>query len=407
VSLKSTNTNAQQSGHEIATGSNLGSSTSENNLSNKSPAKAHLPVLDGIRGVAILMVLIFHSTLLQHGPWIDTVMTRVGLSLWVGVDLFFVLSGFLITSILLDAKGSSSYYKSFFARRILRIFPLYYLLVVFALFIAPKIGVSNSAQFEYAWREQWWYWTYLSNFLAAQHGLRHLILSPSWSLAIEEQFYLFWPFVVACVSQRKLLRISLSLIVLAFLLRVSLFYFGYSGKALYVLTPTRIDTLAVGATIAILIRDAANHQTMLWTARVLFVLCGAFTTIMLFSGHINKKLGMMINYGYTIIAFLFGSALVLLLNCSPTSILYRIFSSKTLAVFGMYSYGIYLVNRPLVELLHNRVFDYRDFPRLYGSRLPGQFMFTLLLIASSFAIAFLLYHLFEKHFLKLKRYFPK
>src|SRR5438270_269209 len=131
---------------------------------------AHLPALDGLRGVAILMVLFFQLTQIDTANPLDRAVRNVLRNGWMGVDLFFVLSGFLITGILLDAKGSAHYFRNFYARRTLRIFPLYYG-VLFVVFVLPALGapwgctwISDSAPY------QAWLWLYGTNILQAQEG---------------------------------------------------------------------------------------------------------------------------------------------------------------------------------------------------------------------------------------------
>src|SRR5437870_557283 len=161
--------------------------------------------LDGLRGIAILMVMLYHQTVMVGSTGIDRFVGFWTLSGWIGVDLFFVLSGFLITGILSDSKGATGYFRNFYARRVLRIFPLYYGVVAFSLLILPYIPhwkLENLARIK---GDELWYWTYLSNFSIAAHAaFRHGILDVSWSLSIEEQFYLMWPLLVLLLSRRSL-----------------------------------------------------------------------------------------------------------------------------------------------------------------------------------------------------------
>lgn len=174
-------------------------------------ASGHNPVLDGIRGMAILMVMWHHNTVLGHANPIDSWYHAIsGLGAF-GVDLFFVLSGFLITGILYDSKVRGpqtfgSYFGNFYARRTLRIFPLYYAVVIFSLLILPHVGdalkhVTSPAsadliqtkldRFAQVKDYDLYFWLYLSNFpIAITAKWLHGILGVSWSLAIEEQFYL-------------------------------------------------------------------------------------------------------------------------------------------------------------------------------------------------------------------------
>ena len=222
---------------------------------------AQIPALDGLRGVAILLVLFHHQTLLRlDGSGVDPWFGRLFHVGWCGVDLFFVLSGFLITGLLLDAKGGPHYFRNFYARRTLRIFPLYYAVVFFSLVILPNLpeGILPAQKAQSFGRiegDEIWYWTYLSNYsIAAAGQWRHGILDVSWSLAIEEQFYLLWPLLVAKLGRGALWRLCAGLILLAPACRLALLAAGADELAPYVLTPARIDTLAIGASLALAIR---------------------------------------------------------------------------------------------------------------------------------------------------------
>ena len=368
--------------------------------------QGHLPVLDGVRGIAILMVILFHTTIIKASAPIDDYYFMIGKSAWLGVDLFFVLSGFLITGILYDTKGSKRYFKSFYLRRTVRIFPLYYAVVFFCLFVASDLPFFGDPGVPDPWPDRWWYWLYGSNFLVAKEGFRHIILGPTWSLAIEEQFYLVWPLLVFFFSRKSMMVVSASCILLSVILRIVLFNDGVHPTSIYVMTPTRLDGLASGAFVALAARGPRGLQGLIpWAyglAAILTPIVGYFLCI----GHLNKKLPNMILYGYVSVALLFAALFVLILRQRPGSLLYKIFSSRFLCIFGKYSYALYLFNRPLVGLVDKYLFNYRDFPRIWGSSIPGQIVYTLIITAISFAMAIVSWHIFEKHFLKLKKYFP-
>ncbi|HEX6407837.1 MAG TPA: acyltransferase, partial [Gemmatimonadales bacterium] len=130
----------------------------------------HLPALDGLRGVAILLVMGYHILeTFPGGPEVPDLVTRLASVGWIGVDLFFVLSGFLITGILYDTKGSPGFFRNFYIRRVLRIFPLYYGFLALFCLILPALGPNDAAIVELH-RACPWYWSYLANFYMAQHG---------------------------------------------------------------------------------------------------------------------------------------------------------------------------------------------------------------------------------------------
>src|SRR5262245_35087776 len=169
----------------------------------------HQPGLDGVRGVAILMVMAIHfvgdSTARTLGQTLLVKAAGYGL---LGVDLFFVLSGFLITGILLDAKNRPHYFRNFYALRTLRIFPLYYAVLAVLLLLIPAV-TTLSPLLEQAREQQGWLWTYTTNFYVAYtSSWRSLTyVTHFWSLASEEHFYLVWPLVVFALRRKALERV--------------------------------------------------------------------------------------------------------------------------------------------------------------------------------------------------------
>src|SRR5882757_1657709 len=188
-----------------------------------------IPELDDLRGVAIAMVLVSHYAVFgfvtKHGSLTSYLKALPGLG-WSGVDLFFVLSGFLIGGILLDARESSNYFQVFYARRFFRIVPIY---AVVLLFFAVAGGVARSAQGrDFTWlfanSMPWYaYATFTQNFWMVFHGSAGgNWLAPTWSLAVEEQFYLTLPLVVRFVSRQRLIVWLVLLVFCAPLLRMAL-----------------------------------------------------------------------------------------------------------------------------------------------------------------------------------------
>ncbi len=187
-------------------------------------SQQHNPVLDGVRGIAVLAVLAFHV----RGPipdlagiaWLRYPLHLLS-PLWSGVDLFFVLSGFLITNILLRARRHPHYFRNFYARRTLRIFPLYYFTLL--LHYLAELWGPEALSGPGASRLRLWYWLYAQNWLGGLYGESLRAFEHYWSLAIEEQFYLLWPLVVlATRSNRAGLRICGSCLVLCLGLRCGL-----------------------------------------------------------------------------------------------------------------------------------------------------------------------------------------
>ncbi len=345
--------------------------------------RGHMPALDGLRGIAVLLVL-------AHG--FDVIQTRTGpghhvdLALdvgWIGVQLFFVLSGFLITGILLDTRDNPHYLRSFWIRRALRIFPLY----VAVLLVATLFG-----------RASIYLWTYTSNF-SVPFGHQEPTFPHFWSLAVEEQFYFVWPLVVRLAGRRGVVALSFVLTAVAIGSRLwARSRFGY--EAAYMFTPCRMDALAIGAGIAALIRGdnlrrvvANSRATMLGLLGFGIVMTGAVL------GHLARTGAGMQADGYTLIAL--GFAVLLIAALPPLGWPARILSWSPLRRVGTYSYGMYvfhapfhiLIGLPLLERLHWR----------QGSAFGLAYMIGATLI--TLVLAALSYHLYERRFLALKQRF--
>src|SRR5215470_2833769 len=214
-------------------------------------AGGHLPGLDGVRGLAILLVLAVHFVgNATPVTWGERLAVKLGNYGVLGVDLFFVLSGFLITGLLLDSKGDPHYFRNFYARRTLRIFPLYYFVLALLFVVIPALATIPPA-LEEARQHQAWLWTYTANFfLAAKSSWALTYVSHFWSLAIEEHFYLLWPLVVFSFRRETLERICLWVIGAALALRIALSLAGVSELSISVLTPCRVDALCIGGLLA-------------------------------------------------------------------------------------------------------------------------------------------------------------
>ncbi len=369
-------------------------------------ATGHIPALDGVRGLAIVLVMVTHLTVLSGACALDRGVLAVAHYGWVGVDLFFVLSGFLITGILFDSKGTSAFFRNFYARRTVRIFPLYYAVVFVTLVLLPHSPSNYLRKFGELHGPQVWYWLYLSNFHMAWVGqYTNHILAPTWSLAIEEQFYLVWPTVIFFCTRKTLLRVCAGLVIAAMLVRSGLLMGHPNDLIIYLLTFTRMDSLAIGAFIALSIRGSA---TMAGLGRASWVTLCAGTALLAITVALayasNRRLDEITLY--TSLGLLSAAILLAGLSAPVASPVGRILNSDALRFFGRYSYGIYLFHLPITIILRDRLFGPTRFPRLGGSELPGQFLFYILATGLSVGAALLSWNLYEKHFLKLKRYFP-
>lgn len=372
---------------------------------------AHYPALDGLRGLAILLVIVRHTSRYMRPDTAvgSAVQATLGTG-WVGVDLFFVLSGFLITGILVDAKGSEHYFRNFYARRSLRIFPLYYGFLAVVFLVLPRLYAYDGGRFGALRENQTWYWTYLVNVLASLEGTAATPLNTThlWSLAVEEQFYLVWPAVVLWCSRRRLFQLCVWMVVGALATRIAIAAMagGEGHTAGYMLTPARMDTLALGALLALCVRAPGGPA---WLARrawpaaalsgaavlVLFVVEGGLSWLDLTTQTI----------GFTAIALLAASLLAMVLLSEPGSRLNRTFDRGWLKALGAYSYAIYLFHYPLLNVFRYTL-PMREVPSVWGTKIPAQIAFTAGVTLASFALAWVSWHTYEKHFLKLKRFFP-
>jgi peptidoglycan/LPS O-acetylase OafA/YrhL len=368
--------------------------------------QAHLPALDGLRGIAILLVVLLHGTeaLNRVQPVERSVLavTNVG---YTGVDLFFVLSGFLITGLLLDAKGAPGYFRNFYARRVLRIFPLYYTYLILIFVLLPLLPVTLPATYSELHAHQAWYWTYLSNvFNAANSGWRvdGALTGHFWSLAVEEQFYFIWPAVVLALSPKALRNACLAIIMGAPLLRLGLRLADVTAVAPLVLTVCRVDTLAIGALIALAIRQPSTLPLL---RRAALPALGATALVLAGIGAWRGGFGQfeIVNgtIGFSVWAAFYGAGLTTaVLRPVRAAWVASWLSARWLRMFGKYSYAIYVFHRPLCGLAEWGI----PTPRMrdaMGSIGAGVAFVCVILLASTVA-ARASWWLFESRFLKLK-----
>jgi len=373
----------------------------------------HYAQLDGLRGLAILPVLAYHFCLqypafLNPGsPHAAGPLLKLAHAGWMGVDLFFVLSGFLITGILVETRANQHYFRNFLARRFLRIWPLYYLTLVVFMLVLPRVLASPPVELIRMQDHQAWFWLYGANWLMVREGTFGPISGGYyWSLAVEEQFYLVWPLVVYKLSNRALLRTSLTLLAVSLISRVVLGYFGVSTTSLYTMTFTHWDGLAVGSALAICLRSpeltSQVRRIAPWAAGVALL---GIVWVRLADGDFFFWDHGMALFGYTFIVVVFGALLFYALERDSRSSLNRFLATRFMTQSGKLSYALYLVHVPvssgLAPIVSARL---QRFAPFLGS--DGMFLsFALGAFTLSWLAAFASWHLFEKHVLALKRYF--
>jgi peptidoglycan/LPS O-acetylase OafA/YrhL len=312
---------------------------------------SHIPELDGLRGIAVLVVVLFHfSIVLSVAPGPLKALRTLFTPGWTGVDLFFILSGCLITGILLDEKGTTGYFRRFYIRRMLRIFPVYYLALIISFTVArawvlPPNGVSAVTSLAYL--------ANFSNWLSLG-GLEIPGLNHYWSLAVEEQFYLCWPLAVFFLNRKTLLRLLACVVVLAPVVRYAILATvadpEVAKRIAYVLTPARADGLAFGALVAILLREPrlraaiGRHSTAVISA-IVFVLLAWFglkARFHLESAATLSVLYTLLSVGYGLIVFRSAS------RACTNDLTQRILRSRILRKAGRYSYAAYVFHFPLL-----------------------------------------------------------
>ena len=376
------------------------------------PQAGVIPALDGLRGIAIILVMLHHFTFYWPTTGIEGTVSSVLVFSWVGVDLFFVLSGFLITGILLDTRGSERYFSSFYARRFLRIFPLYYLTLFVALVVLPQFPAVQTTVLEGPIGEmppQWPFWLYLTNFAVADRGFVHWV-DIGWSLAIEEQFYLVWPLLIWMCPPR-LVAVLCAVILLAepaarMYARIPQGDPLVQALPIYVLTWYRLDGLATGALLALAQRRGLLPSLDRRVPLVVIAGVAGLIACTIMGGHTwwwNRR---MQQYGYSLIAIIGGAMLVSAIQRPADSLWPRMLSAGWLRAFGKYSYCLYLIHLPVMRLVRDYVFNPEKYEALAIAPWIGQILFYAVAGGPAFALAWLSWRFYEAPILRLKARFP-
>jgi peptidoglycan/LPS O-acetylase OafA/YrhL len=349
-----------------------------------------------VRGFAVLLVFLYHAFILkfQDNTARDRIAHWIFMRCWVGVDLFFVLSGFLITGILLRSRDSANYYRVFYARRALRIAPLYYGVAIGVFLLRGFPSVPFSVQI--------FYWLNLSNLISAFHPALIPQLSHYWSLGIEEQFYFVWPLIVRRTGEGGLVILCICTIAGCSLLRNIPLVIEWNHRwdqLVYRLTPFRVDTLCAGALLAVLLHRGWDLERLRRWAWVAFTASGTGFLVVSFADN-----DIQIRTAFTLMVICSSSLIMLALNQKGR--VGRFFSNSFLRRCGKYSYCLYLVH---IYVIGHPAFviwllSKTPLPR-FAPRLTDV-LIAAILFAISYGISALSWRFFEEPILAFKRHFP-
>jgi peptidoglycan/LPS O-acetylase OafA/YrhL len=351
-------------------------------------ARAYYPALDGLRGIAILLVVISHH--FGFIPFFPNLGNY-------GVDIFFVLSGFLITDILLRSKGQRNYFSRFYYHRVLRIFPVYYLVLIIYYLTAP---LTNATVFQYDYYSSHWpmVWFHLNNFLSVIYPNQAdgRLFAHFWTLSLEEQFYFVWPLLVFCIPlNRKLLLIILFIIGITITARFFTWYHYREGYVYWSLvTNIRADSIAIGALLASLrYLYPSGYEKMF--VRFFMVILSIHLAVILLKSFIAPAFPHFAVFGVS--SFCAAAGLAVLYSIRPIAAK-SLLSNTVLRFFGKISYGLYVYHFPVMIL--GSVY----LAPLLAGGVAAKAVIGLTTLAVSIGISTISFYYFEKKILQLKSY---
>lgn len=331
----------------------------------------HIDQLDSVRAIAIGLVLITHF---WGYPADHQVANAVAAAGWMGVDIFFVLSGFLITGILRDTRDDPRHFINFYFRRALRIWPLYLLLLLIVLVLLPLVKEMPAAVME----DKWLYWMHAGNFALADGGWQLFLLDITWSLSLEEQFYLIWPAVIYRMSNRRVMALCLALIIAMPLVRIVLWE-PLGWMWLHMLF--RADSFAVGGLLAVAMRERIDLSHAKWLALLWIPIWS------LVAAEEFRRESMLVGtIGYSMTALASAGLLLIAMDL-------RAFSWRPSVYVGKVSYGIYIYHPLCLMVASLALGEMSGWTRLIG------------ITALTIAVASISFYAYETPLLRLKRFF--
>ncbi len=352
-----------------------------------------------------MSVVFFHAsmTLGHKFPPIQAFLS-LGHTGWLGVEVFFALSGFLITRILLKSRHAPAgeYFGTFYYRRALRIFPLYFGVLALMWFIAHAFSGFNAEGASRFLDQQWWFWLHAANMSREFHGANVpalefgvFELTHFWTLAVEEHFYLFWPLLVYALPIRWLVRVGVALIVLSVALRSGLVHTDLPWLSALLATPKYLAGLAIGGLAAVWLQARGAVQTLSSARRgaVLFavLLCLAYAaTPTAIRGPAFRTL-------VTLFAALSAAFAAVWVTTAPGGPMARFLSNRVLVTYGKYSYGIYVFHYLCGPLTRDV-----DLARWPGGYTVGMFLYIALYALLPLLVAMVSYRYWETPWLRLK-----
>lgn len=341
---------------------------------------SRIPQLDAVRGLAVLLVLV-HNTDIYPSLHLGLIAANG----WMGVDLFFVLSGFLITGILVDTKNSEGYFRNFYARRCLRIWPLYYSCLLFMFVVVPILRPSEAQTIFEARSSPWWAFPlFLQNFLLPVPTMATGLLGVTWSLAVEEQFYLAWPLVVRFCSESQLRKIAIAVICISPALR---YYLSLHHVDIYSNTFCRLDGLMAGALLALVVRSPSFVSEKFLTRAWITLFVSAPLALLVDTLHARWIV-------FSLVA-LASVSFVYLALFSQQKWLRGVLTNRLLIYTGTISYGMYLLQKIPLDVVKAFHLD------------QHQYLALPITAAATYLMAAMSWNLLEKPFLRLKRLFDQ
>ena len=364
-----------------------------------------IPALDGLRGIAILIVVFGHIALFgtNDAQRANPVVRFFADNNGTGVDLFFVLSGFLITGILCDTRDRQGYFRTFYTRRTLRIFPLYYsvlAIVAVGRAVFPHLYALNTI----SPAAQLANWTYTTNILMSARGwgAEPLFLGHFWSLAVEEQFYILWPLVVFKLRRETLVKVAVAGAVIALILRFLLIQ-KVSFLPAYMLLPARMDALLTGSLIALWLRGPNGLPSWI-TSRVLMILVFALFAVDISFSNFGLRGALLVfrsAFHFSVTTAAFGVLLVSALGLPDKLDWSKVFGARVLRFFGKYSYAIYVFHLAIIVSLPTLI---KTFQLITVGHIAdiNIFLFGAIAIALTVGVSLISWNVLEQPFLKLK-----